>query len=42
VIEVGGGQAHKYLGNYEDYVRAKAAAAERAASAPPARRSGAR
>jgi hypothetical protein len=22
---VGGGQAHKYLGNYEDYVRAKAA-----------------
>ena len=43
VIEVGSGQAHKYLGNYEDYLRAKAAAEERAAKAPTAaRRTGAR
>jgi ATP-binding cassette subfamily F protein 3 len=27
VIEVGGGQAVRYIGNYEDYLRAKAAAA---------------
>ena len=31
VIEVGNGHAVRYLGNYEDYVRAK----ERAAAAPP-------
>ena len=42
VIEVGSGQAHKYLGNYEDYVRAKAAADERAAKASATRRTGAR
>jgi ATP-binding cassette subfamily F protein 3 len=41
VIEVGGGQAHKYLGNYEDYLRAKAAAEARAAAAA-AGRTGAR
>jgi len=34
VIEVGGGHAVRYLGNYEDYLRAKAAAA---AGAPVAR-----
>ena len=33
VIEVGGGKAVRYLGNYEDYLRAKASAAA-AASAP--------
>ncbi|HWP65817.1 MAG TPA: ABC-F family ATP-binding cassette domain-containing protein, partial [Candidatus Limnocylindria bacterium] len=37
VIEVGGGQAVRYLGNYEDYLRAKARAS---APPPPARRSG--
>jgi ATP-binding cassette subfamily F protein 3 len=41
VIEVGSGQAHKYLGNYEDYVRAKETAAARA-SAPAPRKTGAR
>jgi len=42
VVEVGDGQAHKYLGNYEDYVRAKETAAARIASAPPTRKTGAR
>src|SRR5215831_5828328 len=32
VVEVGGGRAVRYLGNYEDYVRAKTAAEARAAS----------
>ena len=35
VIEVGSGKAVRYLGNYEDYLRAKAA--EAAAPPPPAR-----
>src|SRR5262245_66036333 len=38
VIEVGGGHAVRYLGNYEDYLRAKARAAQ-AAAPPPAVRS---
>src|SRR5712692_8053144 len=37
VIEVWGGKAVRYLGNYEDYLRAKASAAA-AASAPPGAR----
>src|SRR5881409_1511013 len=37
VIEVGGGKAVRYLGNYEDYLRAKASAVA-AASAPRAAR----
>jgi ATP-binding cassette subfamily F protein 3 len=32
VIEVGDGRAVRYLGNYEDYLRAKEAAEQRAAS----------
>jgi ATP-binding cassette subfamily F protein 3 len=36
VIEVGRGRAVRYLGNYEDYLRQKAAE-EAAASAPPTR-----
>jgi ATP-binding cassette subfamily F protein 3 len=35
VIEVGGGRAVRYLGNYEDYLRAKAAAEARRTAAPP-------
>jgi ATP-binding cassette subfamily F protein 3 len=38
VVEVGGGRAVRYLGNYEDYLRAKAAEAARPASVPPARK----
>jgi len=38
VIEVGGGHAVRYLGNYEDYLRAKARATQ-AAAPPPAVRS---
>jgi ATP-binding cassette subfamily F protein 3 len=34
ILEVGGGRAVRYLGNYEDYLHAKARAA--AAPAPPA------
>ncbi len=37
VIEVGGGKAVRYLGNYEDYLRAKASAAA-VESAPPGTR----
>ena len=36
VIEVGNGHATRYLGNYEDYLRQKAAAEERAAAAAAA------
>jgi ATP-binding cassette subfamily F protein 3 len=35
VIEVGDGRAVRWLGNYEDHLRAKAAAAARAAAPPP-------
>jgi ATP-binding cassette subfamily F protein 3 len=38
VIEVGGGRAVRYLGNYEDYLRAKAAAEARAVSGSRAAR----
>jgi len=40
VIEVGSGKAVRYLGNYEDYLRAKASAEAVAAAASPARRVG--
>jgi ATP-binding cassette subfamily F protein 3 len=42
VIEVGGGRAVRYLGNYEDYLRAKAAHEARVASAAPAARASSR
>jgi ATP-binding cassette subfamily F protein 3 len=35
VIEVGGGRAVRYIGNYEDYLRAKAVAEARRTVAPP-------
>src|SRR6185369_7269849 len=37
VIEVGSGRAVRYLGNYEDYLRAKATAEAKLAAAPPTR-----
>jgi len=40
VIEVGGGKAVRYLGNYEDYLRAKASAAAAASTPRGARASG--
>ena len=41
VIEVGGGKAVRYLGNYEDYLRAKASAAAVASAPRGARTAGA-
>ena len=40
VIEVGGGKAMRYLGNYEDYLRAKASAAAVATAPRGARAAG--
>jgi len=40
VIEVGGGKAVRYLGNYEDYLRAKASAAAVATAPRGARAAG--